>query len=242
MPRQFFPDPVFAWVYCLTLFVLTCLATWVDTRTAKIPNRLTVLIFVLGLLAGAVRGGWMAAVQTPAAMWPWNFEVGSVWLGVLQGLLFGLTGFLVAFVVMFLAWMFAMCGGGDVKLVAAVTTWVGLFHFPLLWLVSGVVLLGWLILRLFAGGISPKQVQKKLASRRKDHAADQAARAAGKPLAPAKPGKVRVTYSLPVAVATIVVLLWVHRVELGLAQPKPQPQPDQQSGALAHARPTPRLA
>lgn len=233
---MFFPDPVFGWVYCAALVLLTCVAAWVDTRTAKIPNRLNVLIFALGILVNAVRGGWLAATDRQV-WWLSEYSPGAVWLGVIDGVLFALVGFLVAFAIMYLAWMFGMCGGGDVKLVAAVATWVGVERFPFLWIGSGVILVVWMTARAFSGGISPKQMQRKMAKYRKDNAERATGRAEGKALPTPKPGKLRVTYSVPVAVATTLMLLWLHRVELGLAQPKPQPQPDQQNGAIAHARP-----
>jgi Flp pilus assembly protein protease CpaA len=233
---------VFAWVFCTTLFLLTCVAAWIDTRTAKIPNRLTVLILILGLLANAVRGGWMAAQGREAAMGLWTLPPESGWwLGVLHGLGYAFTGFLLAFVVMFLAWMFGMCGGGDVKLVASVSAWVGIDGFPLVWIVSGLVLIGWMAARAFSGGLSPKQMQRKMARYRQAHAEKAAARVEGRPEASPKRGKMRVTYSVPIAVATAVVLLVYHKVELGLVQPKPQPD-QQQNGAAAHARRLPPLA
>jgi hypothetical protein len=48
----------------------------------------------------------------------------------------------------------------------------------------------------------------------------------------ARPGKWRITYSFPVAVATLCVLLWVFRTDLGLAPPLASPDERTQ----AHAR------
>lgn len=231
----FFSDATFAWVFCVVLVALTGIAAWTDTRKAKIPNRLTVLILVLGLIGNAVRGGILSANAMPV-WWLTDQNPGTVWIGVVDGLLFALTGFLVAFVAMFVVWTLGVCGGGDVKLFGAVAAWVGYAYFPLVWLASVVVLFVWTLAKLFAGGLTPKKIQKSMAALKQPAADREANRpAAGKP-----GGKLRVTYSLPIAVATAVVLMWVFRVELQLAQPKPQPA--QPPGASAHDRPAPLAA
>ena len=101
MPPQFFPDVIFGWVYVAVLVGLLGTAAWIDTRTAKIPNRLTVVTLALGLVFNAVRGGWMAAEDKPL----WVFETGTVWLGVIDALLFAVAGFLVTFFVMMGLWI-----------------------------------------------------------------------------------------------------------------------------------------
>ena len=234
MAKTFFPDTVFAWVFCVTLFGLTCVAAWVDTRKAIVPNRLTVLIFVLGLVANAVRGGWLAAEHRPV----WLFEPEAVWLGVLCGLLFALVSFLIVFAVMFGLWIFGLCGGGDVKLMAAVATWTGTWYFLLIAAVTLVVLVVWTIGQVVVGGgMKPRQVKKRLEALGKpqDKQQDkQQDRAVGQSSA-GRRGKVRTTFSFPVAVATGLVLLWAFRVELQLVKPPPE----QQQGASAHVRPAP---
>lgn len=231
MHRSFFPDPVFAWIFCGVLFLLTCVAAWTDTRKAIVPNRLTVLILILGLVANVIRGVWLAAENRPLPL-SW-FDSDSEWLGALNGFLFGLTGFAVAFAIMFAIWIFGLCGGGDVKLLGAVSAWVGFMIFPYIWVASVFVLFFWMLARIFSGGLSPRKLKRaveKLQEQKQD-------RAAGK--APVlKRGKVRATYSLPLAIATAAVLLYLFRVELLLSPPKP-PQPDQTQGAVSHARPSP---
>ena len=51
-------------------------------------------------------------------------------------------------------------------------------------------------------------------------------------------GKLRTTFSFPVAVATAIVLPWVFRVELQLVKPPPEPP----QGVSAHVRPAPSHA
>lgn len=236
--RLFFPDLVFAWTFCAGLVLLTGVAAWYDTRKAIIPNRLCVLILVLGIVVNAVRGGWLAAEGLPARAWPWNFLQGDdpvAWVGVVQGILFAVSGFLVAFTMMFLFWMFGMCGGGDVKLLGAVGGWVGIAYFPLVWVGSVFVLFLWLLARVLTSGVSPKKINRTLSEIKKATTVPTGGKA---PQAP-RGGAVRVTYSLPIAVATAVVLMWFFRFELQLVQPKPQPAPQ---GASAHAPPPQSLA
>ncbi len=224
----FFPDAGFGWTFCTVLILLTAAAAWSDIRSAKIPNRLTVVILALGLIASAVRGGLLAANEMQV-WWLWKYDPGVTWLGVIDGLLFGATGFLVAFAAMFCCWAFGLCGGGDVKLFAAIGGWVGAAWFPLVWLASIGFLFVWAVARLFVGGLAPKQVQKSLKK-----SGSQTARRNAEAVAAGRPGKFRVTYSLPISLATAVVLLWVFRVELQLAPPKPQP--GQTQGASHHDR------
>jgi prepilin peptidase CpaA len=230
--RAFFPDIAFAWTFCVGLILLTVVAAWTDTRKAKIPNRLTVLILALGLVMNAVRAGWLGAEQKPVTL---ELAIGvvhpeSAWLGAIYGILFAVMGFLVAFAVMFAVWIFGSCGGGDVKLFAAIGAWVGIGGFLFIWLGSVLFLFLWMAGRILSSGMNPRQIKKTMAK----IDADRRARDAGKePVV--KPGKLRVTYSLPIAIATACVLMWVYRYELQLTPPKPQP--NQPQGALAHVRP-----
>lgn len=226
----FFPNTEFAWAFCGVLILLTCVAAWIDTRTAKIPNRLTVLTLVLGLIANAVRGGWLAA-NDMQVWWLWKYDPGAVWLGVIDGLLFAVTGFLIAFAAMFVFWIFKGCGGGDVKLFGALGGWIGFAMFPIVWAASVFVLIVWAMMSVLSGGVSPKQIQKRMKTLK------QPTKGAAPGQVAAKPGKFRVTYSLPIAVATTLVLFWWFRFELQLAVPKPPAQQAQE--ACDHDRPSP---
>lgn len=151
MAHRFFPDPAFGWAFCLALAGLSFAAAWTDTRRGVVPNRLTVLTLALGLGFNAVRGGWLGSLGVPV----WLLAPGGAAVGAADGLLFGLAGFAVAFAVMFALWAFGTCGGGDVKLVAAVAGWVGLPYFPLVWVGSAVTLVVWTLARILAAGGKP---------------------------------------------------------------------------------------
>jgi Flp pilus assembly protein protease CpaA len=230
VPHPFFPDTAFAWVFCGALILLTGVAAWIDTRKARVPNRLTVTILVLGLVANMVRGGLLGAENKPVL---WSIEASGAALGVLYGFLFALVGFVVIFAIMFGFWIFGLCGGGDVKLFAATAAWLSLPNFLIVWFVTLAVLFVWMLGQILLGGLRPRQVKKSLAKMsggpNKDRATDQAPTG--------KRGKMKTTFSFPLAVATTIVVLWLFRVELQLVQPKPQQ--DQQQGTTAHVRPSP---
>jgi Flp pilus assembly protein protease CpaA len=227
--KAFFPDVAFAWMFCVGLVLLIGIAAWTDTRRAKIPNRLCLVILALGLVMSAVRAGWLAADNKPLRL----LETGAVWRGVIDGLLWASAGFLVAFAVMFVIWIMGSCGGGDVKLLASVSAWVGPDGFLFIWLGSVLVLFVWMGARILSGGMTPRGIKKTLAKLDAGRKAHDAGR---DPVA--KPGK-RVTFSLPLLIATACILLVVYRYELQLVPPKSKPQPDQPQGALRDVRPSP---
>jgi prepilin peptidase CpaA len=86
----------------IVLFIST--AAIQDIRTRRIPNRLTVSMFLGGvlyaLLLGSVHG--MRYAVSPA------------------------LGFVAGFGILYLLWLFGAVGGGDVKLMGALGIWLGL--------------------------------------------------------------------------------------------------------------------
>jgi prepilin peptidase CpaA len=204
MSTAFFPGPVFAWAFCLGLVGLITVAAYVDLRRLVIPKWLTLTMLGLGVLANLVRSTALAWMGLPG----WAFAEPG-WLGPLDGLLFSLAGFAIGFGLFFLLWLLGVCGGGDVKLFAALGAWVG----PLLCVaVLGTTLvfvlalsLAGMVWRLLSGGMT--------AVRR----ASVQGRTPGK----VNPRRRLLSYSLPVALATAVVLVWVFRVDLHLSSPKP---------------------
>ena len=94
----------------LTIFVVifTAVAAYIDWKTRKLPNVLTVSFFLAGLLFhlihGAVTGGWS---------------------GAFGELLFALKGFGVGFGILLPLWLIGGGGAGDVKLFGALGAWLG---------------------------------------------------------------------------------------------------------------------
>jgi prepilin peptidase CpaA len=88
------------WFYLACgLYVIAAFVT--DVRSMKIPNRLTLPVTVMGVLAHIIWGGW-------------------------EGVLFSAAGFAVGFGVLFLMYMIGAVGAGDVKLFGGIGAWTGL--------------------------------------------------------------------------------------------------------------------
>ena len=88
-------------VFILGVGLLTGIAAYTDTKMWKIPNKLTLPFFALG----------------------WVYQI-AFW--GLPGLQDGLSAFAVGFGTYLLLFMVAGGGGGDVKLVGALSVWLGL--------------------------------------------------------------------------------------------------------------------
>lgn len=87
-------------VFLLSIAVYTLVTAWTDLRTRRIPNKVTVTMFVCGLI-------WQTAFHGTS------------------GLLTGLAGFAVGFGLFFVLWMIGTAGGGDVKLLGGLGVWLG---------------------------------------------------------------------------------------------------------------------
>ena len=89
---------------------------------------------------------------------------------MLDGLLFTLAGVAVAFAIMFGMWVLGVCGGGDVKLYAAVGAWVGPWNIlPVLILAAcclAIVGFGGVLTRLFHGKATRTAASRKPVQRR----------------------------------------------------------------------------
>jgi Flp pilus assembly protein protease CpaA len=210
VPKPFFPDVVFAWVYCGLLLAFVGVAAYIDTKRAKVPNWLTVSGLGFGLLLNTVRGAWQGASGSSL----WLFEPGSVWTGGLDGLLLGLSGFALAFAVFFAMWILGQCGGGDAKLFGALGGWLGWQAIIPLWIASVAVLIVWALAKLIGNGLRPGRVQSSIKKMQKAQEVSRDAAKAGKKL-------MRITYSLPIAVATLLTCLLYFSRELQLLPTAP---------------------
>src|SRR5262249_593449 len=152
----------------------------------------------------------------------WVLDDGVV-LGALDGLLWTLAGFGTGFGLFFVMWFLGTCGGGDVKLFAALGAWVG--PRLSLWVLGGTLVLVIVIsvLRLALGLLlHGRQATMKEYSIK---GAQKTGKKAGKQgLAGSQRTRRRLTpYSLPVALSTATLLLWFMRTDLqlplGTAQP-----------------------
>lgn len=87
-------------IFIASVVTLTSTAAYTDIRKRKIPNWLTIPFFALGWIYQGWAHGW-------------------------GGLQDGLLGFAIGFGTYFVLWMVAGGGGGDVKLMGAVSVWMG---------------------------------------------------------------------------------------------------------------------
>ncbi len=214
MYSPFFPDPIFGWACYVILVGLTAIAAVIDLRTMKVPKWLTLGTLAVGVALNLTRGIWLGIQEQSV----WVLVAGPV-TGALDGLLFSLCGFLTAFGLFFVLWFLGTCGGGDVKLLAAVGPWIGPRNA--LYVVAGTLIcvVAFSLARLIASLLTEgwKTTQKQFSLKRGQGG-----------LVPR--GRL-MTFSLPVAVATAAVLLWVFRFDLQLEKPRERAS----RGATTHA-------
>jgi prepilin peptidase CpaA len=103
--EEMVPAKMIAFV-CMMAF--SAAALFIDLREKRLPNKLTVPVFFAGLLFHIVNGFMQSGI-----------------LGAVFGLLFALMGFAVGFGMLFVLWIIGGSGGGDVKFMGALGTWLG---------------------------------------------------------------------------------------------------------------------
>lgn len=176
------PEVTFSLVFflvCMGAYTIAA-AIW-DIRFKKIPNKLTIPVFGVGIVYQAVFNG-------------------------LPGLLDGGLGFLLGFGLLFLLWMIGSGGGGDVKLMGALSVWLG-FRLTLMVLVSSTLLAAFGTLLVIIKAMFSKGV----------YATKDQYLATGKTPKGKKPKKETLDqrlrrrpmgYAVPVALATWLVVVW----------------------------------
>jgi prepilin peptidase CpaA len=193
MTPPFFPSASFGWVFCGLLLTLLGLATYHDLKRLLIPKWLTLPLLATGLVANVLRKTCLA---------------GDAW-GLLDGFLFALAGFGTGFGLFFLMWLLGTCGGGDVKLFAALGAWIG----PLL----AVYVLGWTILLVVVLSfvrLATRSPSRGLTRSLNDYSMREKTASTN---TGAKPRRRLMAYSLPVTLSVAMVLPWVCRFDLNLA-------------------------
>jgi prepilin peptidase CpaA len=204
--QPFFPDPGFAWAFFGVIALLTAIAAWIDTRRAIIPKWLTIGMLAAGFVVNMTRAAVMGSQGKPL----WVLDSGSIGLGILDGFLFSLAGFAFAFALLFGMWSLKLCGGGDVKLFAALGAWFGLPQVVYLFLLSLGALYLWVIGTMIHRGVNLKKIRKMNQV--------EPAKTKGKKVDRETQVKspLRITYSFPIAVATVFLMLLLHRIDLNL--------------------------
>ncbi|MCS7168489.1 MAG: A24 family peptidase [Gemmatales bacterium] len=205
----FFPNAWFGWGWLALLWAIVFVAAYMDFRRYLIPKPLTVTLFGLGLLANLVRGAWLGLHEKSVWVLPHG-----IWLGALDGLLFALAGFLTGFGLFFALWLLRTCGGGDVKLFAAIGAWIG----PVLslWVLGiSIVLVAILAtLKALYGLITqgPRESLPDLSSRRRA----EKELSVQEMLARGQRPKRLMSFSFPLALSLVLFLAWKFRDELHL--------------------------
>jgi prepilin peptidase CpaA len=191
----FFPNAGFALVFAGVLLAGLAVAAWIDLKTLRVPKPVTLGLAAAGLLLNAARAAWLGADGCEG----WMFSDPGVLGGLFEGALFSLGGLVVGFAVFFALWVFNVCGGGDVKLGAAVGAWVGPKYFFFVLILALPVLVVFTLAKLVlvlsrsrSGGPSPLAAPPDLQWR-------------------------LMSYSLPMALAVLGMFLIGFRAHLGLA-------------------------
>lgn len=185
--------------FIVAVLVLTGVAAYTDLRYHRIKNWLTIPFFIAG--------------------WIYQF-----WAHGPAGLLDGLYGFMLGFGTYFALWMIAGGGGGDTKLMGAISVWLGFKLTLYLMVVStAIVALNFLIVSVIAFFRFGFRGVKKQQSAAKNTDAK------GKPI-PAVKVRPRhaVPFAVPLAIAAWIVMLADATVvkggQLGPKRNAPAPQ------------------
>jgi len=168
-------------VFVVAVVGFTLLTTIWDFKYYRIPNQFTLPMFFAGWIYQGV------------------FEQ-------LSGLGTGALGFLVGFGVLFLLWMIGSAGGGDVKLMGALSVWMGFNWSIYILIVSTVVVIfitfGVVLSNVISVG--PKRMKKKLLATGKPTKAGEKR----KPETIEQKKQRRImAYGLPIAIATWGLLI-----------------------------------
>lgn len=169
-------------VLLLCVCGFTAAAAISDLRSWRIPNKLTAPAFVLGL-------------------------VYQISFFQFDGLLNAVKGFAIGFGLLFILWLIGGGGGGDVKLMGAVSVWLG--YMQTLWVLAFstlIVVLGTLGVMLYSVLTHGTKKTKKeyFASSTKKNVG-----AGGETVEQRQQRRI-MAYALPVAVASWMVLGWFH--------------------------------
>lgn len=173
-------------VLVLVAAVFTAVAAGWDLRTRRIPNRLTIPVFLAGWVYQAVDRGW-------------------------TGLGDAALGFLVGFGILFVLWIVGGGGGGDVKLMGALSVWLGFRLTLLVMIVSTLVVLivtcAVFVWSLMTRGLRASQ-SRYLATGKLTRKEVRSGKVAPAETAEVKQGRRVMPYAVPVALATWLVIGW----------------------------------
>ena len=167
-------------LFVLGVGVLTAVSSFWDLRTRRIPNKLTLPAFFLGLIYQVVFNGWGRPGLADAGL-----------------------AFVFGFGTLFVLWLVGGGGGGDVKLMGALSVWLG-FHMTFWVLVISTLFVigGTLaVMMLTAVTRGAFQAKKKLAAEESTPEIEEDA-------GTSRQQRRIMAYALPVTLATWIVVIW----------------------------------
>ena len=169
-------------VFLLFVGAYTIAAAIWDIRIKKIPNKLTLPVFALGIIYQASFNHW-------------------------SGLADGALGFLAGFGLLFVLWMIGSGGGGDVKLMGGLSVWLGLDLTLYVLVVSTVMAsvgtFGIVVYSMFSKGVYRTKDKYTVAGRSKDKKTKDK-----KETVEERVQRRPMGYAVPVALATWAIVAW----------------------------------
>lgn len=181
-------------VFLIGVGGFTLAAALSDLKSRKIPNRMTVPMFVAGLVYQVAFGGWSGLGEEHYAA---------------AGLKSALLAFALGFGTLFILWMVGGGGGGDVKLMGALSVWLG-FRLTFLVMIASTVfvLAGTAAVLLWSMMVrGPWATKRKFVAESDKKKKNSRGRIAGETLEQRQQRRI-MAYAVPVALATWAVVLW----------------------------------
>jgi prepilin peptidase CpaA len=172
-------------LFILGTGLLTAIAAVSDFRTRRIPNTLTVPAFALGWIYQGVFHGF-------------------------DGLLDAAAAFALAFGTLYVLWLIGGGGGGDVKLMGALSVWLG-FHLTLLVMIASAVFVLLGTIGVMLGSIVQRGFRRTNERFLATGRLTKKERKRGKAVVETTEQKQQrrlMAYAVPVAFATWLVVLW----------------------------------
>jgi len=184
-------------IQILAVVVFTFVAAVWDTRTKKIPNRLTVPAFCLALAYHAVAGFATAGFA-----------------GMGERLLFALAGFGTGFGILLVLFLIGGGGAGDVKMMGALGAWLGAYDTLFVFLVSALLALfgSGLILTVEVLSKNFGYVRRRYFQRRADEQGSLSEERSKTNATRNRERRRIMPYGVPVALATWLVLAYVELI------------------------------